>query len=872
MNEIEAQAYQDALALIRESIRSKSTELKIEHKNLSGLPAEIGAHSYLLRLDLSWCGRLRDVSSLTSLMALQSLNLERCDESMDLKVLAGLTALQTLDLSNFLRLGDLKVLAGLTALQTLRLSGCRTLSDLSALAGLTALQTLDLTGCAYFRNLDVLAGLTALQTLKVSWCSGLNDISALAGLTALKNLILSRCDKISSIGILRNLFEHLDTLYIEGCSLADVPEALCAPRAGHVAAEVRAHFVAQEQQGKTEHRECKVLLLGNGQAGKTQLARYFRNERFDEKWDSTHGIHFCEAERTIQMERARASVSRPVRLNVWDFGGQDLYHHTHRVFFQADAIYLILWDAFAPTEGQPLSSEPGEHRLDRPHPLTYWLDQVFSLGSQGKQPPQVLIVRSKADDDRGRSFEPWQSQVPEAYHDIVDYVEISLREKTTYRKGLTALENWLKGAITKELGPPERAYIGIGRAAVIQTLRQRQARVTRAMEQAASPDRATSRPEREDTWLSREEFDEVARDCIAQATDSEDSEQIEDYRDATALLQTLHRMGVVRYKAGTLGDRVIIDQRWVAEGIYTLFRRADCYKKLQGADGVFTHGDLRAWAWNDSGYTEDEQAVFLEFMVDCRICFQLLSAQEAARGDTVYVVPACLPEPDQAGFIPPRIAEGIREIMAAGGPRQCVISVENQFLSETSIQSLLHRIGTLFGRSATLWKWGAAFRTVGRYDRPDIQAGAAKIEWRESRPGSYGGKLTITLHARETTGALELFKKIRQEIYDLPAFPDLMAESWRFEELPPDASPGTSGDSAGEPAEPLAAPPTDEPKPGSPEAAQSGLQDSVGVRTPKTISISYAGKPEHHKEAVHKLSMTLRRVTRGARRTGLPDH
>jgi internalin A len=35
--------------------------------------------------------------------------------------------------------------------------------------------------------------------------------------------------------------------------------------------------------------------------------------------------------------------AEPVPLNLWDFGGQDIYHGSHTLFLNGHAIFLILW-------------------------------------------------------------------------------------------------------------------------------------------------------------------------------------------------------------------------------------------------------------------------------------------------------------------------------------------------------------------------------------------------------------------------------------------------------------------------------------------------------------------------------------------------
>ncbi len=540
---------------------------------------KVTALTNLRELNLAGCEQLRDFGFLAGMTELRNLDLSGCTCLYSLSDIAGLGELRSLNLSDCEMLADFEALRGLEALQDLRLPRCTELVDLGVLTPLRQLQHLNLSHCDEVSDFDALGDLDELRHLDLSGCKKFRDSSVLATLFKLRALRLDRCGLRSLAGV-RPLLGQLEELSLERCPLVDVPSALCTEGSGNVAREAAAHFAALEQQGEVTHRECKVLLLGNGCAGKTQLARHLRGLPFQAEWNSTHGIQFFELERRVCVEGAAAA--QPVRLNVWDFGGQDLYHHTHRVFFQAGAIYLILWNAFEPRGGTPPGSESVEGWTDRPHPLAYWLDQVFSL--EGNRVPQVLIVRNKADADHGKPVPRWQDLVPAAYHEAVDYVEISLRDKETYREGLAELDEWLALTVAGELGPPEHARIGQGRLAVIQELRQRQAQVTRALELAQRPGQSTDRPQRADTWLEREEFDELVQGCIARSSRAEDPAQIADYRDTTPLLQTLNRMGVLRYEAGNAGQTASSSTSvGQPRAIYTLFRRQDCYQQTAGA-------------------------------------------------------------------------------------------------------------------------------------------------------------------------------------------------------------------------------------------------------------------------------------------------
>jgi internalin A len=80
--------------------------------------------------------------------------------------------------------------------------------------------------------------------------------------------------------------------------------------------------------------DVKLLLLGNGEAGKTQIARWLAGKSFDPIWNTTHGI---------QIGAVPLPGTPPARLQIWDFGGQDIYHGTHSLFLRSPAVLMLVW-------------------------------------------------------------------------------------------------------------------------------------------------------------------------------------------------------------------------------------------------------------------------------------------------------------------------------------------------------------------------------------------------------------------------------------------------------------------------------------------------------------------------------------------------
>jgi small GTP-binding protein len=90
-------------------------------------------------------------------------------------------------------------------------------------------------------------------------------------------------------------------------------------------------------------REGKIVLLGEPDAGKTNLLNYFLKESFSDSKSVTRGVniqktHFLHAGNEYQ-------------INFWDFGGQEVQQSVHQYFLTENTLYLIILNAV--TDEQP---------------------------------------------------------------------------------------------------------------------------------------------------------------------------------------------------------------------------------------------------------------------------------------------------------------------------------------------------------------------------------------------------------------------------------------------------------------------------------------------------------------------------------------
>jgi internalin A len=698
-------------------------------EQLSDLSPLAGMTS-LQSLDLSWCGQLSDLSQLATMTSLKRLNLSECERLSDLSPLAGLTSLQQLSLDSVSYLTDLSPLAGLTSLEyllfydcsllegdltplgnltflnTLSLNGCSNLSgDLSPLAGLSSLQHLDLSFCwnlsddlspltnlislqklslhswKQLSDLRPLTGLPSLHWLDLAYCERLSDLSPLVSLTSLRTLDIHGCG-IRLFAPLESLLPGLADLRVFGCQFEDLPSEVCGESYDeYVLHKIHAHY-EDLKSGPLQDAEVKVLFLGNGGVGKTQLCRRLRALPFDPSVPTTHGIRLGEM--TVMLE----NFPEPVRLNLWDFGGQDIYHGSHALFLQAQALFLILW---APELEQSGSYEESGVLL-RHRPLSYWLDYLRTFAGTDAS---VLIVQSQCDMARDRAPHP-----PAKVDDFCSLRWIEVSAKTGLRLNLVkaALEEAVRDCFERRPPPP----IGAGRVKVRDELRQ-----------MLEEDQKHEPAQRQHRLLERAEFDRICN-------------EVGGVSDKNALLDFLHHNGVVFYRPGLFGDRIILDQNWALEAVYSIFDRKKILPLLRG-HGHFSRADLERLIWSD--YTTEEQKVFLGMMESCGICFKV---RELSDDEWEYIAPELLPEWSEAqkSLLTGRIPKG---------HPTAEVEARYAFLHEGVLRGYLSKIGRQAGDAAIYWKYGcwsyeettdSRVLIESQWDNAESEAGAGSIRLR----------------------------------------------------------------------------------------------------------------------------------------------
>jgi len=115
---------------------------------------------------------------------------------------------------------------------------------------------------------------------------------------------------------------------------------------------IRNYFKQLEAQKADYLFEAKLLILGEAGAGKTSMAWKLANPdcALPKEEDTTRGIDVLPIKFPLhqedfpQLPTSFDFTNRQFRINIWDFGGQEIYKATHRFFLNKRSLYALVAD------------------------------------------------------------------------------------------------------------------------------------------------------------------------------------------------------------------------------------------------------------------------------------------------------------------------------------------------------------------------------------------------------------------------------------------------------------------------------------------------------------------------------------------------
>jgi internalin A len=254
-----------------------------------------------------------------------------------------------------------------------------------------------------------------------------------------------------------------------------------------------------------------------------------------------------------------------IRVNMWDFGGQEIMHATHQFFLTKRSLYVLVLDARLTQE---------ENRVE------YWLKIIQSFG--GNSP--VLIVGNKVDQ---HPLDIDRTGLPKKYPSIIGTLE------TSAATGFGIEE--LKSTITEQINTLPH---------VRDLLPESWFTVKTRLEKLR----------RKENFITQDEYLELCKDNGV----SDDTSQ-------RTLIGFLHDLGAVLHfqddpRLESLG---ILNPQWVTNGVYKILNSHELFKNKGVLERFMLNEILDA-----PEYPSNKQLFIIDMMRKFELCYDLVPDQK----------------------------------------------------------------------------------------------------------------------------------------------------------------------------------------------------------------------------------------------------
>lgn len=320
--------------------------------------------------------------------------------------------------------------------------------------------------------------------------------------------------------------------------------------------------------GKSDYLfEIKLLLIGEGRVGKTSISKKLSIPKYllkDE--ESTNGIEIkpwiISKKDFEKTQDSILSPSKNLRINIWDFGGQEIYHATHQFFLTKRSLYLLVTES---------------RQEDKHEDFYYWLNSIKVFGDNSP----TIIIQNKCD-------QPIKDIPLKELKSVFPNIQFLHRVSCKNNFGITDLKNEIKKLITNtnllpHLGTPlPKIWVDIRRE--IENI------------QDSGKD-----------YISYIEYLSICNKY-----------EMEEER-AIFLIEFFHDIGVVLYFKDDfiLKDTVFVNHEWVTNSVYKVLDN----KQIIANYGNFTTNDLES-VWKLNRFY-NKRIELLTLMKKFELCFEL---------------------------------------------------------------------------------------------------------------------------------------------------------------------------------------------------------------------------------------------------------
>jgi hypothetical protein len=352
-----------------------------------------------------------------------------------------------------------------------------------------------------------------------------------------------------------------DGIFLEDNPLKNPPPEII--KQGNAA--IIEYFKAGQQQ---RLNEVKILLIGDGGAGKTSLVKRLLNQDFDPTESQTKGININEWEVVniidYDFEPTDEKINDEkikIKTHLWDFGGQEVMHATHQFFLSKRSLYILVLD----------------NRKDEK--TEYWLKYIESFG--GNSP--ILIILNKIDQNPG--FELDRKSLQKKYPGIQGFHRLSCKTN----EGMDDFRHAFQCALSK---------VEIRHADWPQTWFQ----VKTKLAQLTKP------------YIDYERYTKI---CNTANVNGKEAQQ--------TLLQYLCDLGITLYfQEHILEDTHVLEPKWVTKAVYKIINA----RQVADTQGILYLNELEAILEptdaEDYHYPRNQHPYIIGLMKRFELCYELV--------------------------------------------------------------------------------------------------------------------------------------------------------------------------------------------------------------------------------------------------------
>ena len=340
------------------------------------------------------------------------------------------------------------------------------------------------------------------------------------------------------------------------------------------------------EQGIREVFEVKMLIVGEGETGKTTLWNLLEDPNHpvpDLQQKSTIGIQIREGWNFQHLDRPADQFL----VNLWDFGGQDIQYMTHQFFLTRRSFYVLMADGRREVANFP-----------------YWLKIINLLGCEENATTRlpILVVLNEKGNPIARL--PYD---PENVREDFPKLELIKREVDFGKKDgrFDALRSTIQDILCHKLGHLPLKFPAHWNEVRLALYRLRETQ----------------------NHLDSAEFKRI---CTEKG--------VHEPQSRADLSQWLHDLGVILHfhEDPALADFIVLNPQWAANAVYEIMR----HEAVLQNDGRFDRKMLRE-VWTVCQFSDAEQAKLLNLMLrdNFEVCFKATE-----QGHEIYIAPQLLPD------------------------------------------------------------------------------------------------------------------------------------------------------------------------------------------------------------------------------------